>query len=69
MTTTTKTTAAVERAIIDCTNYKEAKAAALEFIFDHSGMILELPGGSKFIILDLEYRTIAEIGWHGFKNE
>lgn len=69
MTTKTITTTAVERTIIDCTNYKEAKKAALEFIFEHSGMIVELKGGSHFLVLDAEYRTIADIHWHGFSNE
>ena len=69
METKTTTIPAVERTIIDCTNYKEAKSAAREFVFDHSGMIMELPGSNRFIILDAEYRTIADIHWNGFKNE
>ena len=69
MTTKTITPTAVERTIIDCTNYKEAKAAALEFIFDHSGMICELPGSNRFLVLDSEYRTIADIHYNGFRNE
>lgn len=31
--------------------------------------IMELPGSNRFIILDAEYRTIADIHWNGFKNE
>ena len=69
METKTTTIPAVERTIIDCTNYKEAKSAALEFVFNHSGMIMELPNSNRFIILDAEYRTIADIHWNGFKNE
>ena len=69
MKRTTITPTAVERTIIDCTNYKEAKSAALEFIFNHSGMIVELKAGSHFIILDSEYRTIADIHWNGFDNK
>lgn len=69
MTHTTITTTAVERTIIKCDTYKEAKSASLDFLFNHSGLMTEILGGNLFIILDKEYRTIAEIHWNGFKNE
>lgn len=69
MTTTTTTTAAVTRIKMDCENYKEAKAAALDYVFSHSGLIVEILGGNVLLVLDADYNTRAEIHYKGFKNE
>lgn len=63
------TTESVKRAVINCETYKEAKKASVDFVLDHSGMIMETLGGNTFIILDSEYRTIATIHYKGFRNE